>query len=591
MKTQLSLIALTVSAANFQLHANDWETITVTGTRTEQSVSDSLAITKIISRQDIELIKPNSLPELLNQVAGIDISQQGGRGQNASVFTRGTNSNHTLVLVDGVRISSATLGSTNVQMISPSQIERIEIVKGPRAAIWGSDAIGGVIQIFTRKAEGIAATATVGSDNFQQLTATVGFEHGEGASSFSLSKEQTDGFDVLNDVEPDDDGYEHLSFTATGFQPLSEQLRVNYLLQVAQSDNDYDSAFWNNQSEKDNHILALGLDYTISEHHNVQFKASQAQDKNLDFGVAEDLYETTRKQVSVVSANQINEGVVLTGGIDFQQENIDTSSTYTNESRNIVGVFAHGQYQLEQYNLEVALRHDEVEGIESETTYNLGVGYDLSKFSNIALSHGTGFKTPTFNDLYYPFGGNDQLISETSTTTEIIYKHNFLIAVAQASVYTTEIDNLIAWAPTEEGSSVWMPFNINSAEITGAEFDLRANYLGYEHNLNFAYTDSEDGTTGEQLIRRAKQHVNYSVNKSFKDVTLGVNYSYKGKRLDSGGIELDAYSLLNVIALYEISSSFSIDLKLTNVLDEDYQTAANYNTQGQAFYLGVSYQQ
>ena len=187
MKTKLSLIALTVGAASFQTQASDWETITVTANRIEQSIGESLSSTKIFDKNDIQLIQPESLTELLTLVAGIDISQQGGRGQQASVFTRGTNSNHTLVLIDGVRVSSATLGSADIQLISPSQIERIEVIKGPRAAIWGSDAVGGVIQIFTRRQEGLAASVNVGSNNYQQINATVGFEHGDGASSIAIN--------------------------------------------------------------------------------------------------------------------------------------------------------------------------------------------------------------------------------------------------------------------------------------------------------------------------------------------------------------------------------------------------------------------
>ena len=216
MKTKLTttktLISLAVLAANFAVQADELETITVTASRTAQNLDSALASINVISRDDIEAIKPLSTLELLSTVAGLDISQQGGRGQNSSIFMRGTNANHTLVLVDGIRISSATLGTSDLQSIAPSQIERIEIVKGPRAAIWGSDAIGGVIQIFTRKAQGLSLTASLGSESYKELTATLGFEHGDGSSTISVSREEADGFDVLADVEPDKDGFEHTTF-------------------------------------------------------------------------------------------------------------------------------------------------------------------------------------------------------------------------------------------------------------------------------------------------------------------------------------------------------------------------------------------
>ena len=487
-------------------------------------------------------------------------------------------------------MSSATLGSTDIQLISPSQIERIEVIKGPRAAIWGSDAVGGVIQIFTRKQEGLAVSVNVGSDNYQQINAIVGFEHGDGASSIAINSEKSDGFDVLENVEPDDDGYKNLSITAVGNQMLTDQLNVNYLLQLTEADVEYDSATWNNQSTKENHIFAIGADYASSDAHQLSIKLSQAQNSSLDFGVSDDLYETVRNQASVVSANQVSDNLSVTGGIDFQQEKITTSSSYTEDSRNIFALFGHGQYQQEKYKFELAVRHDDVDNIDAETTFNVGVGYDLSRFSTIAFSHGTGFKTPTFNDLYYPYGGNEELVSETSSTSEFLYKHNFLMAVAQASIYQTEIDNLIAWAPIEPGSFVWMPFNVNAAEVTGAEFDLQANYLGYKHDLSFSYIDTEDKATGEQLLRRAKTHFNYSISTSLKDLDLRLSYSYKGKRMDVSK-ELKAYSLMNANLAYHVSPPISVNFKVNKLLDEEYMTAENYNTQGHTFYLGVRYQQ
>ena len=412
--TTKTLISLAVLAANFAAQADELETITVTATRTSQDLESSLASINVINRADIEAIKPLSTLELLSTVAGLDISQQGGRGQSSSVFMRGTNANHTLVLVDGIRISSATLGTSDLQSIAPSQIERIEIVKGPRAAIWGSDAIGGVIQIFTRKTQGVTLNASLGSEGYKGLSATVGFEHGDGSSTISLSREEADGFDVLANAEPDKDGFEHTTFTATGEQNVSNALQLTYLLQKNKGDNQYDNRFGgNNQVESDNYAWNLGANYQWAENNLVSVKVGQNQDSRLNYKAGENtdsLFETNRDQISIVNNSELTSDTALTYGVDYISESITTTvnqstPAYNEDKRNLVGVFAYGQHKVDQFTLEAALRYDDVENIDSEVTYNLGVGYDLTDNTKLAVNHSTGFKAPTFNDLYYPFGG------------------------------------------------------------------------------------------------------------------------------------------------------------------------------------------
>lgn len=593
--TTKTLISLAVLAANFGLQAEELETITVTATRTAEALNASLASVNVINRADIEAIKPLSTLELLSTVAGLDISQQGGRGQNSSVFMRGTNANHTLVLVDGIRISSATLGTTDLQSIAPSQIERIEIVKGPRAAIWGSDAIGGVIQIFTRKAEGVTVSASIGSESYKGLSATVGFEHGDGRSTISVSHEEADGFDVLADVEPDKDGFEHTTFTATGEQSISKALQLTYLLQKNKGDNEYDNRYGgNNQSDTDNYAWNLGANYQWSDSDVVSVKIGQNQDSRLSFKAGESsdsLFETNRDQLSVVNSSNLNTNTLLTFGFDYISESITTTvndfnPAYNEDERNLVGLFAYGQHKVEQFTLEAAVRYDDVENIDSETTYNLGLGYDLTSDTTVALNHSTGFKAPTFNDLYYPFGGNPDLESETSETTEVLLKHAFASGAFGISLYQTEVENLIEWAPLPSGA--WSPQNVSEAEIQGAEVEFNYTYAGLTHNVSLAYIDAEDGK-GKQLIRRARDHFNYTVSAQLGEIDFSASYSYKGDRTDNGDIKLDSYSLVNAKLGYSVSEALTLDFKVNNLFDETFSTANGYNSQDRNLYFGVTY--
>ena len=215
-----SSLTSSVAYANATVEDSELETITVTANRFATSVDDSLATQVVITRADIERIQPKSVLDMLSTVSGLDISTNGGRGQTSSVYMRGANAGHTLVLLNGVRISSASLVSTNIQNIAPELVERIEIVKGPRAALWGSDAIGGVIQIFTRKLESGEhfVSANFGSEGYQMVNAGVGIKHGDGFTSISLNHEESDGFDVKDDTETDDDGYSYNSLAINGQQ-------------------------------------------------------------------------------------------------------------------------------------------------------------------------------------------------------------------------------------------------------------------------------------------------------------------------------------------------------------------------------------
>lgn len=600
MKTQFTthktLIAAAVLAANFNLQAqqvDELETITVTATRTEQGLNNALASVVVIDRTDIESIQPASTLELLSNVAGVDISQQGGRGQSSSVFIRGTNSNHTLVLVDGIRISSATLGSSDLQSIAPAQIERIEIVKGPRAAIWGSDAIGGVIQIFTRKAAGLSAEVNIGSESYKQASATIGFTHGDGSSSITVSHEEADGFDVLDGADDDKDGFEHTSFTATGEQNISEQLQLTYLLQSNKSDNEYDNSFGgNDQVESDNYAWFVGANYQWSEQDSLSVKFGQNQDSSLNYKEGADsdsLFETNRDQLFVQNTTTLENATLVTYGVDFIKESIETTGAdYTATERNLIGAFVYGQKQVEQFSIEGALRYDDIEDIDSEATYNLGLGYDLTDSTKLAVNHSTGFKAPTFNDLYYPFGGNPDLESETSETTEVLLKQSLENGALGISLYQTEVENMIAWAPLPSG--VWTPQNINNADIEGAEIELTVTHNALTHDFSLAYIDTEDKATGEQLARRAREHFSYAVSADMGEIDFNVSFSYKGDRMDRG-TKLDAYTLVNAKIGYDVTDAVSLNFKVNNLFDEDYTTANNYRTQGQTFYFGVSYQQ
>jgi vitamin B12 transporter len=614
-KSTLSLVisASLVASMSLSVQANDdvstaeLETITVTANRGAANIDDSLATQVVITRADIERIQPKSVLDLLATVSGLDISTNGGRGQTSSVYMRGANASHTLVLLNGVRISSASLGSTNVQSIAPELVERIEIVKGPRAALWGSDAIGGVIQIFTRKLESGEHFASVnfGSEGYQMLNAGVGIKHGDGFTSISVNHEESDGFDVKDDTETDDDGYSFDSVAINGQQQISDVFAVNWLAQLDQGDTEYDSAYGANESEVNNHVWQISAAYQwqlADIKNNTQFSIGQSRTSNIGYGNGTSKsegsqYDTRRNQYSLINNSEVTANFQTTFGAEFYQEQLKGSSVYSESERDVTGIFAHGIYQFEKFTYELATRYDDVEGIDSETTFNASAGYQASESTQVSFSAGTGFKAPTFNDLYYPLNwgyvGNKDLVSETSESYEFSVKSHFDNLSIAFNLYQTDIENLIDWSGKDKDGNT-TPVNVDDVDIQGAELGFTYQAFGGRHQLNFSYIEAENASTGDQLGRRAKEHVSYQFDAQIGKADIYAELQYKGKRYDYlyGGavVKLDSYSLVNLGVSYPVTNNFKVQVKVNNALDENYQNSNGYFTQERVAYFGITYQ-
>ena len=621
-KTILALtIASTIAPAltfaeqvknNTERMSDETETIVVTANRTSQNTTDLLSSVKVISRADIDLSSATSAAELLNEVNGLQISQNGGGGQTASLFSRGTNSGHTLVIIDGQRISSATLGQIAFEDIAIEQIERIEIIKGPRAALWGSDAIGGVIQIFTRQlgAGEIAADLGIGNMNQQQLTVSGALAHGDGSTTFTAAAKSSDGYDVFESVEDDNDGYSRENFSLVGQQTLNQQWQLNWLAKYNQGKSEYDNAYFGaNESSFESQQWQLSANQTNANWKQMLFIGQQKNEsRTFGNGIAEKggaFFQTTRLQASWLGGLQLTDQLTSSIGVDLIDEEVDASTLYElNQQeinqRDIKAAFTRLAFDSNNIILDGALRYDEVEGIDSEVTYNLSAGLRFAQSSLISLSIGSGFKAPGFNDLYYPKGaysyGNPDLIAETSDSIELLVKSEFLGINTELSLYNTEIENLIEWQP--DASFAYHPINVNKADIDGVELTLAAKFLGLNHQVQLNYLDAKDSNTNKKLIRRAKNTASYQVSQHWQKLNLLASISYQGKREDAAfdpvtympiRVQLPNHTLVNVSAAYQITSDWSVALKVNNVFDQDYVTNNNYIGQPAQYLFMVNY--
>jgi vitamin B12 transporter len=584
-----------------QVGTNKLETIIVTANRTPEYSLNALTSIDVITRDEISRASADSVADLLRSRNGIQLTHNGGAGQATSLYTRGTNSGHTLVVIDGQRISSATLGSVDFASLSLEQIERIEIIKGPRAALWGSDAIGGVIQIFTRQPsdEKTNITIALGNDKQQKASISTSLAHGQGATSLTASAQSSQGYDVFDNAEDDKDGFSRENISLNGYQTINTQWHLSWLAKYNQGVSDYDNAFGGaNKTAFDSYQWQLAAQHS-QDKLNQQFMVGQQQNRSTDYGntmAKKDgsYFQTDRTQLSWLGSYQLIEQVTTGFGFDLIDESVDTTQAYSQNQRDINAAFIHLAFDDNDFIIDGAFRYDDIEGINSELTYQLSTGIRFAQHSLLSVNIGTGFKAPSFNDLYYPVSaysyGNPDLQAETSSTVELLLKTKLSNITIEASAYRTIIDNLIEWIP--DANFAYSPKNVNQAKIMGTELTLSSNYLGLAHQLQLAYLDATDDETAQPLIRRAKQTASYQLSYLWQQIYIQTGIYYQGEREDIAWpdrITLPSYTLVNLSAHYRINNAWQLGLKINNLLDRNYQAAHHYIGQPAQYLLTVSY--
>jgi len=570
------------------------ENIVITANPYNQSADEIMSTVSIITRTDIDRLQPKSVAQLLQTTAGIDIASNGGPGQYTSVFVRGTNSTHTLFLVDGVRIDTVTgSGGATVSDIPTYQIERIEIVKGPRAAMYGSDAVGAVIQIFTRDLEGgeFQAALEYGSNNYIFSGLTAGISHGKGATTISVSKETTDGYDVTNNdftVDDDKDSYEKINVSLKGKQFLTDAITLNWVGRYDDGDYEYDGnssyTIKAPSQEYKKHLLSTGLHYQQAFWSH-EFNIAQYQEEQERLGDYPAVDQTTRNQFDYTSIYNTSDALNFNFGTQFYQDEYEGSNNFTGESRDTISAFTGALYKAEQFITELALRYNDVENTGSETTYNLSLGYNISDSIFTSINYGTGFKAPTLYQLYDSWSGNENLTLETSESFEFLLRGDVYGVNTELSYFNIGFDNMLDYNYVS-----YQYDNIADAKIKGVEVNMSKEVNSLKLGANYAYTDTEDKTTGTQLSRRARHKANFEASYDWEQVNLTGAYKYQGTRYDANSnVSLSAYNTFDIGVSYQLDDAWKFQLKANNILNEQYETAPGYTPPEAEYYLQVSY--
>ena len=576
MKKAIICAALVLPATPlFAGETGPTDTIIVTATRTEIALTDATVPVEVITRDEIELSLASDLAELLRFEAGIDISRNGGPGQATSVFLRGTESNHTLVLVDGVRINPGTLGGAAFQNIAPEMIERVEIVKGARSALFGTDAMGGVINIITRRRQSSYGEASAGSGSFDTRSGyfALGADGDKGHYGIAVNLADTAGFPsrTTSDI---DRGYENTTVNLHGgvnigrgsmtLRHWSASGTTEYLdFFLAPLDQDFE-----NRSTSLEVAMPIGSaveSRLIVGHMTDDIRQNQSAD----------FVESTRLsfdwQLSLRAGDH-----VLTGGAYYTDEDAASLSFGSGFDRQTTSaaIFMQDQWSRDRHDVFVALRLTDHETFGSEMTWNAEYAFELDESWSLQAGIGTAFRAPDATDRY-GFGGNPDLLPESSKEAQfgLHYRPGGRNSFS-LELYRNDIEDLIEFDLVD-----FELRNIAEAEIRGAE--LAWDYRGdrYAIRTSFVRQSAENPLDGARLLRRAEKSATVSVVRDIGRHRIGLSLLASGDRGDVGGETLPGYALVNLTGQFALGERWRLNARVENLFDREYETASGFRMQ------------
>lgn len=594
------------------------DTQVVTANRFAQPASSVLAPTTVVTRAEIDRWQAKSLTDVMRRLPGVDVAQNGGLGQTSSLFIRGTNSSHVLILIDGIRLNQAGIsGSSDLSQIPLSLVQRIEYIRGARSAVYGSDAIGGVVNIITGRAQlGTTLTAGVGSQGYQSYDGATQQMLGD-ATKLTLAGNYTytRGFDVgagyPNDYGPaqgDRDGFMSKTLYGNLEHQFSDELSGFVRGYGFDNRTAYDGSL---TYDKDFNVVGLadtrqlysqtwdtGLRYN-RDIYSTQLIASYSRTKDINYdprngryGAASTFDDVTQYNLQWGNTVQVGQGA-MSGGIDWQKETTEPGTNYLAEGyeqRN-TGLYLTGQQQFGSVTLEGALRGDDNNQFGWHNTWQTAASWEFISGYRVFASYGTAFKAPNLSQVYSPGYGNPDLEPEKSKQWEGGFEGLTGPVNWRVSGYRNDIDNLIDSDP-----ATYRYYNISKARIKGVEATASFDTGPLGHQISYDYVDARDGETDQPLVRRAKQQVKYQLDWTIYNLDWSVTYHYLGDRFDNDynsyparRVKLGGVSLWDLAASYPVTSQLTVRGRIANLFDKDYETAYGYRTPGTEYYLSASY--
>lgn len=590
--------------------------VLISANRQVEARNDSSAANTVFTREDIDRLQPSSVTELLSRVPGVQVAQAGGRGSLPGIFIRGTKSAQSLVLVDGQRIGNSTSGDSNLQHLNIDQIERVEVLRGSRSVIYGSDAIGGVIQIFTRRGaeQGLQPRMHVGFGSNQTWERSLGLSGGDEQTRFNLgaSLDETAGINRTHESFPSDgdhDAYRNKSLSLSLSHAFNDDLEAGLNLLDNRGKSEFDSPFGRFDMNTFESVQQQPYsDFTVSSISNyvdarindiwksrVEFGHSENREKTLDkLSDERSVFNTYRDSLNWQNDLTLDDRNSLILGADWYEDRINSSTRFDEDSRWNRAAFIQHRFQAENFSTELGLRRDQNQQFGSQNSWSGTFTLPLNPDNDVLLTYSEGFRAPTFNDLYYPDFSNPDLKPETSKSYELQWRSQLSdTSRLEASLYRTDLEDAIIFGQNSR------PENVASARINGFEAALKQELFGWQSNLGLAIIDPRDRNTGHTLSRRARRTLSLDLDRQFDRLGVGASWQAVSSSYDDEDNQepLGGYALFGLRSSWAVNREIRLELKVDNLLDKAYSRALysfagnnyGYREEGRAWMFGVTW--
>ena len=615
IKKSLLCTALSVTAFSGWAQDTSPDTLVVTANRFQQPVNTVLAPTEIVTREDIDRWQSKDLTDVMRRLPGVDVAQNGGMGQSSNIYIRGAEARHTLVLIDGIPLAkSGITGIADFSQIPLSLIQRIEMIRGPRSAVYGADAIGGVINIITQNTQpGGKVQVGVGSNHYQQYDASLRQELGEDTlATIAGSFTDTKGYNVQPDSsysgDSDRDGFRNKTFWAGVTHKFTDELSAFVRGYGYSNNTDYDAGYKDGGDVHQvyNHTYETGLAWN-NDFYSTQLTGSYQKYKDYNYSSTQGLYQAgttlddmTQKNVQWGNSFIVGKGTV-SAGIDWQQQKLTSVDTYNSNDykRDNTGYYLTAQQKVDTVTLEGALRGDDNEQFGWNGTWQTAVGWEFVPDYQVTISYGTGFQAPTLGQMY----GQSRLYITPNPNLEAEKSGQFEVGLQgltgpvnwRLAAYQNKIKNLIDYYSPDNGMT-GVYYNTQSATIKGVELTGDFDTGPVTHRISMGYLDPRRDSDNEVLAHRSRQQYKYQLDWTMLGFDMDLSYQYYGKSYNNNSNQfsstqrrMPSYSLLDISASYPITSQLTVRGKIANLFDKDYETVYGYATAGREYTLSGSY--
>ncbi len=592
--------------AQSQSNGDHAERVIITAGRQAQVAKDVLADNIVITAEDIARSGATTVVDLLQQQRGIEISRTGGAGSVSSIFIRGAGNAQSVVYIDGVRVGASTTGGATWSTIPLAQIERIEVVYGPLSSLYGADAMGGVIQLFTKKGSRTAssyASVGVGSDHLRNWNASIyGNDNASFTYALNAARETSDGFSASKPgagaytYNADKDGYTQKSFSGNLGWALDSNWKAGVSFLQSTLDVDFDAGpNYDDRNQQKLENTAAFVKGKFSADWNTSLQYSRGNDRVFtDASYGKSTAETLQRGWSW--QNNISFGRdVLQLIAEKRNEDVSTTTAGVSGERDTTSYAAAYTLKQEAHLATASVRRDRSSQFGSHNTYNLAYGYRLTENFRANASYGTSFRAPSFNELYYPGYGIAQNRPELGKNKEVGFLYDDNVTSISAVYYDNKITDLIATAypcPVQQSTHKYgCAYNINKASLSGWTFAASTKLDQMHLRASVDLQDPKDDLTGNRLPRRSKQHATLGADYRWQDWRFGIENVLSGERYDDQANKnrLGGYGLMNLVATYQLAKNWSVLARWNNIADKKYELARNYNTPGSKLFVALNF--